>query len=279
MIPLRVGLGDLLTAPKLGWASLLTFGQIRLRSQGLRHLVGGLKARSSGGLAKRIRLSSFQDEGLRPLLGIAAAVTVFAGGIAPTAGIASAKTVKVDATNYSAQCTTIAGTMRFLPPLTNSASTSETVKIRATLSGCSTPNAPSVTLFDGRLRGTLAASEPFSCSSLGGTLASLTGGLAVSWTSSPKLASGKSVLSPAGGSLQGIFGPSPFGLQIVLAPSSPEATGSFTGGDSGSLDGVSFEATQPEADIQASCSGRGLREIDIVTAYNHPYTPPAAILQ
>jgi hypothetical protein len=216
---------------------------------------------------------------LRPLLRIAAAVTVFAGGIATTTGVASAKAVKVDATNYSAQCTTIAGKMRFSPPLTNSASTSDTVKIKATLSGCSTPNTPSVTLFDGTLRGTLAASEPFSCSSFGKTLASLTGGLAVTWTSSPKLSSGKSVLSPAGGSLQGNFGFSPFGLQINLAPSSPEATGSFTGGDSGSLDDVFFQATQPEADIQASCSGRGLREIDIVTANGHPFMPPAAILQ
>jgi hypothetical protein len=176
----------------------------------------------------------------------------------------------VDATNDLVGCTAISGTLKFSPPLTNTAVTHETITFKATGTNCVAGGPSPVSITSGKLTGALVAPGSSTCNSITeASVQSLTGGLSVKWKTTPKLSSGNSVITPAAGSwffdtdFQSPDFASPNRLFAEFFPSTPQATGSFTFGDQGRADSVNLMSVETQADIATSCAGKGLKKIDL----------------
>jgi len=213
---------------------------------------------------------------IRKLLVVAAAAAMPITAIAATGGIASAKTLPVDATNYTVNCTSIAATAKLAPALTNTATaaSNEATSIKGTASGCTvTPTAggTAVAVTSVKIKGTINdASSTHTCGGLV-TPTSETGSLSISWKTSPKLTSSTSVVNPttvAGG--VGADGNATFSLAYGAATSGP-----FQGTDNGTSSATSAETTTSVSSIVATCGGKkGLKSIGITTNTN-PGAPVA----
>jgi hypothetical protein len=205
---------------------------------------------------------------IRKLPVVVAAITMSISAIALTGGVASARTPPVNATNYTATCTGISGSLSFNPPLTiaGGAVSPETVKTKASFSGCTaTPTAggASVSITKASITGTITiASSSHTC--MGLSTGAATGNSTVKWTTSPKLSSGSSVASP--GTRSG--GPGGDG-SIVFSSDYSGVTGSFEGTDGGASSSTTAQTTESFSSILATCeTAKGLKKVDTETNVN-----------
>jgi hypothetical protein len=201
---------------------------------------------------------------IRKMLFVAVAAAAPIGLLA-VAGTAGAGAPKVDATNNTVTCTTLTGSVKFVPPVTTdeTAGTS-TTSIKATVTGCST-NAPGLTVTSGKASGSLTSTRTAGengCTALaGGSTAS--GPISTKWKTSPKLSSGNSVIqvnSEAGG--LGSDGNATFTIPGSVPNGTP--SGSFQGTDHGAGDTTSAQTTTSAASILSTCEGKkGLKSLTI----------------
>jgi len=140
----------------------------------------------------------------------------------------------VDATHYTISCDTLnKGKAGFVPPLAlPGASTTETIKIKGTLSGCTaTPDGsnPAVQVISGSVSGLLTANTTSCTSLLGPTTAS--GTITIKWKTVPALANAATVIAVASGDVSGGT-TSPFGDSATYGTfniSGTTQTGPFSG--------------------------------------------------
>jgi hypothetical protein len=198
------------------------------------------------------------------LVAVAAAAPIGLIAVAGTAG--ATKTPPVNATNNTVSCTTIKGTVTFVPPVTSSETAgSSSTKIKATVTGC-TSNAGGLTVTSGAAAGTLTDSRTTGedgCTALAGG-SSATGPITIKWKTSPKLSSGSSVIhvnSEAGG----VGGDGNATFQIPGTTPNGTPSGSFQGTDAGSGDLASAQTTTSALSILGTCDSKGLKTIHIET--------------
>ena len=178
---------------------------------------------------------------------VAVAAALPLGALAVTSGIAGA-VASVDATQYTASCTTFTGGLHFKPHLVNDP-TPVTATVKAALSGCTAEpdnSGTAVDLVTGKITGTLTINVGSSsdCAMWFGGSYATTGSLTISWKTakgSPKLSSGNTVVTP-GGLTTGLTGQGgSVTLQIPDSPGDINNTGSFSGSDAGASDSFSFD--------------------------------------
>ena len=153
-------------------------------------------------------------------------------------GYASARTLKVNASNDTITCTGQTGSTTVTPPLRNPGTLSGKVKmsIAATLTGCTVTPAPGgtpVSVSQGVVSGTLTGSHGTSCYSSiesGGNLP-FKGSLKIEWTSSPKLKSPTTKIQIKSATLGLLRGDNPNDIVNTLTfpgDTASHVTGSFS---------------------------------------------------
>jgi len=203
---------------------------------------------------------------IRKLFVMAATVSIPLASVAAIGGIAGAKTVFVDATDYSVACTGIAGVAKFSPALHLTGSGTETTTVKATLSGCTatpTPGGTPLTITGATVKGTLTNVHGDGCAGLATDRAE-TGTLTTEWKTSVKLTSPSTVINvnsvsggPTADSLHGLLtspGSIPHGA----------VTGPFQGVNGGADDSTVSATVQTFTEITSSCaSNKGLKSINL----------------
>jgi hypothetical protein len=182
-------------------------------------------------------------------------------------GSARAGSTLYDTSGATVVCNTVIGTASIKPPITQASTGQATVKVKATLGGCTvtgaSPASPPLTVVSGSIAGTLSTNGSPGCAGLLAP-ASITGNLVAKWKvqSGQKLdfssttVSGGSIVGGVftpGGSFSGSYGQ--FNLNgAVLQPSS-----AFAGGT------PSFVAATGEdvGDLGALCAGPGIKTIHL----------------
>jgi hypothetical protein len=198
---------------------------------------------------------------LLPRLACAAVV----GGILLSSSSALAGATVYDTSGATIVCNTVIGTASIKPPITAASTGSATVKVKATLGGCSVTGAnPSgLTVVSGSIAGTLTTSGAPGCAGLLSP-SSISGNLVAKWKvqsgqkldfSSTTVSGGSivgSVFTP-GGSFQGSYG------EFTLSGSTLQPSSAFAGGT------PHFVAATGEdvGDLGAQCAGAGIKTIHL----------------
>ncbi len=207
---------------------------------------------------------------IRKLLIVATAIAMpvsIIGTFAATS--AGAKTLPVNATNYTVVCTGITGSVKFSPPVTTDETAGTgTTSIKAVLSGCTatpTLGGTAVSITSAKVSGSLATTRTTGengCVALAGG-STATGTLTTKWKTSPKLVTATSSL--AVNSIAGsIGGDGNASFQIPGTVPNGPASGSFQGSNAGASDTTSAQTTTSAASILATCEGKkGLKGLDI----------------
>jgi len=212
---------------------------------------------------------------IRKLLLVAAATAMPIGLIAATGGLANATAAPpVNATNYTVNCTGIAGSAKFSPAVTSDESAGTgTIAIKATLSGCTatpTTGGTAVTITSAKVAGTLSSTRTAGengCAALAGG-SDATGNLVTTWKTTPKLVSATSTIkvNSIAGSIGG-DGNAYFNIPGTVPNGT--ASGSFQGTNGGASDATSAQTTTSAAAIATTCVGKkGLKSIDITTPHS-----------
>ena len=173
----------------------------------------------------------------------------------------------VDASNSTITCNTLTkAVIQPKPALMNGGALPATVKIKGTLSGCTT-NAPGVTSISGSFSGVLGGGVN-DCASLLGPTAN-TGTITLKWKSVPGLIIPTSTVTVnAGSAVGGLFnlGTASYGEFTLGNPPGAALTvaGSFTGGDGGATSTSTVITTQDVGAIGALCaSATGVKTLNI----------------
>ena len=173
----------------------------------------------------------------------------------------------VDASNSTITCSTLTkAVIQPKPALVNSGALPATVKIKGTLSGCTT-NAPGVTSITGSFSGLLTGGVN-DCGSLIGPTAN-TGTITLKWKSVPGLIIPTSTVTVnAGSAVGGLFllGSAAYGqFQLGNPPGAAlSVAGSFTGGDGGATSTATVITTQDVGAIGTLCgSATGVKLLNI----------------
>jgi hypothetical protein len=173
----------------------------------------------------------------------------------------------VDASNSVITCNTLTkAVIQPKPALINGGSLPATVKIKGTLSGCST-NAPGVTSISGSFSGLLTGGTN-DCASLIGPTTN-TGTITLKWKSVPGLINPISTVTVTSGSaVGGLFSlpPGAYGqFQLGNPPGAALAVaGSFTGGNGGATSTATVITTQDAIGIGVQCgTATGVKSLNI----------------
>ncbi len=190
--------------------------------------------------------------------------------VLPLAALGMAATVHaagtVDASNSVITCNTITkGVIQPKPALVTGGTLPGTVKIKGTLSGCTT-NAPGVTSISGSFSGLLTGGTN-DCAALVGPTPN-TGTITVKWKAVPGLINPVSTVTiNAGSAVGGLFGfgPAFYGqFQLGNPPGAPlSVAGSFTGGDGGATSTSNVLTSQDTGAILALCGATGVKTLNI----------------
>jgi hypothetical protein len=200
---------------------------------------------------------------LLPRLACAAVV----GGSLLSSSSAHAGATVYDTSGATIVCNTVIGTASIKPPITAASTGSATVKVKATLGGCTvtgaSPASPPLTVVSGSIAGTLTTSGAPGCAGLLSP-SSISGNLVAKWKvqsgqkldfSSTTVSGGSivgSVFTP-GGSFQGSYG------EFTLSGSTLQPSSAFAGGT------PHFVAATGEdvGDLGAQCAGAGIKTIHL----------------
>jgi len=173
----------------------------------------------------------------------------------------------VDASNSTITCNTILkGIIQPKPALVNGGLDPATIKIKGSLSGCTT-NAPGVTSITGTFKGELTGGMN-SCAGLVGPTTN-TGTISVKWKATPALIDSTSTVTVNSGSSVGgliAVGPGQYGqFQLGNPPGAAlSVAGSFTGGNSGATSVATVVTTQDIGAIGTLCgSATGVKALNI----------------
>lgn len=195
--------------------------------------------------------------------------------VAATLLFAATASAQIDVSNSTVTCNSILkGSMKISPALATGGVLPTVFKVQGKLAGCTT-DAVGVTLVDGKssFKGeiTLPTND---CGVLAGPNTA-TGTLTFKWKATESISPNKSVVTINSGSLQsgvyaapwgGMYGA--FGLGVSTFPTGGAGTalgvtGAFTGGDAGATSAAALITTQDLASTIASCTGGGLKVLDI----------------
>jgi hypothetical protein len=173
----------------------------------------------------------------------------------------------VDASNSVITCSTITkGVIQPKPALVTGGTAPGTVKIKGSLSGCTT-NAPGVTSITGSFKGELSGGTN-DCINLVGPTAN-TGTIEIKWKSTPGLIISTSTVTVNSGSAVGglfVLAPGAYGqFQLGNPPGAALAvSGSFTGGNGGATSVANIITTQDAGAIATLCaSTTGVKALNI----------------
>ena len=174
----------------------------------------------------------------------------------------------IDASNSTITCNTITkGVIQLKPALVTGGTLPGVVKIKGTLSGCTT-TAPGVTSITGTFKGELTSTAN-DCANLVGPTSN-TGTIAVKWKAIPALIDPTSTVTvTAGDAVGGLFlgvPPGAYGLfQLGNPPGSAlSVAGSFTGGNGGATSVASIVTTQDAGALGTLCaSPTGLKALNM----------------
>jgi hypothetical protein len=201
---------------------------------------------------------------------------------------------KVNVKGYGLDCTGLAGSLTFKPPLTQTASFSkEKISLASTLSSCaSVPNAGGtpVAISSGTLSGTLTVkptSQGITCGAIlaaigsgGGSLA-ITGKLSAKWTSTPSVSPSKTTITVKSAAAP-FSGNSNLPNSYTIPGTTPsKISGAFSGNNSqGSLlalvSGLSPE-NEGLACIKANNNPNGLQTLSLGGGLVDSSVPPSSI--
>lgn len=215
---------------------------------------------------------------IRKLLVVAAAIAVPAGLVIGGA-TAGAKTPPINATNDTATCTTVSGSVKFSPAVSSSEAAGVTTStVKATLGGCTT-NAAGLTITNGKTTGSFNdgshAAGTNGCSTLVGASPE-SGSLTTKWKTSPKLSSGNSV-TPVTQVYGTLAADGNAQFEIPGPGGTASGTGSFEGTNGGASDESDAQSTTSADAILGTCDGKkGLKGFDFTTP--PAGQPPAASL-
>ena len=174
----------------------------------------------------------------------------------------------VDASNSVITCSTITkAVIQPKPALLNGGTLPGTVKIKGSLSGCTT-NAPGVTSITGSFKGELTGGTN-DCVNLLGPTAN-TGTIEIKWKATPALVNSASTVtvnngSAVGGLFLGLL-PAAYGqFQLGNPPGAAlSVAGSFTGGNGGATSTANIITTQDFGAITTLCaSSTGVKALNI----------------
>ncbi|HLK10901.1 MAG TPA: hypothetical protein VKW76_05935 [Candidatus Binatia bacterium] len=176
----------------------------------------------------------------RRLLGWLGRAVVIGGGVL-SGGFAWAGSTVYTTSGATVVCNTVIGTASINPPITSASTGSATIKVKATLGGCSvtgaSPASPALTVVSGSIGGTLTTSGAPGCAGLISP-ATISGNLVAKWkvASGQKLDFGSTTVSGGsivgslfvpGGSLMGSYG------EFTLSGSTLQPSSAFAGGTPG----------------------------------------------
>ena len=173
----------------------------------------------------------------------------------------------VDASNSVITCNTITKALiQPKPALLATGTAPAIVKIKGTLSGCTT-NAPGVTSITGSFKGELSGGTN-NCAGLVGPTTN-TGTISVKWKATPALIDSTSTITVNSGSAVGGLFPVGAGLYGQFQLGNPpgaalSVSGSFTGGDGGATSVATIITTQDAGAIATLCaSTTGVKALNI----------------
>jgi len=205
---------------------------------------------------------------MKKLLLIAAAVAMPTGIIASAAGASAASKPTINVSNASISCTSVAGLLKFSPPLKiNGTGDLEKTSVRLDLSGCTVSGtATPVTITSGRGHGTLHSASTNAASLLGPTPVS--GFVTINWKTKSKLVLKQSVVFVSeftGGA------PNDGYVSVAVNPGDASVGGDFTGGDGGASSTMYAESTQTLASLQTDATppNLGIKSINLGTDGTH----------
>lgn len=198
-----------------------------------------------------------------------AATVIPTGAIAALGGSAGAKSVKVDATNYTATCSGFAGSVKFSQAETSAGTTNPspaTDALKGTLTGCTVNNGTgsAVAISSAKLSGSLT--NPLSyhkCGGSSGVPITVTGSVTIKWKTTPNLTAASTVITASSATLS-IDVPN---NAVNFAIEGSSATGPFQGSNSGATESVAGSTGAGSgATLLASCaSKKGLRGLTLVS--------------
>src|SRR5262245_7116247 len=207
----------------------------------------------------------------RPLAGIVAASALALALFALDARATWAAEPPVDASQYTASCSTVTGTVSFKPPLvTGGSAPSTTIRIKGTLDGChaAPPPVPSRKLlilpgstFSGELTG--ASND---CAALLFPVAPFAGTVTIKWKTSPAVVPRTSVVSFP--QQAGVPFDAPWGGSYVdfTLGGKTAVTGSFAGADGGGSSALNGIYSEDVGTLMRACDpdvGGGLKTLHI----------------
>jgi hypothetical protein len=215
---------------------------------------------------------------LRMSLLAAASAVALVGALAAPAGAATV----LDSSNATISCDSIVGSITFVPPLTSGGTDAGLVKVKSTLSGCTTSLA--TTVLSGSAAGSLNTATN-DCSGLLGLSTATSGPLITKWktaSGSPKIAPAASTLNitqtygatftstpgpgdPSGnadawGSEYGLF---QIGHDALHGnTTAPSVSGAFTGGNSGHTTHLDATTGQSTSSAALTCLLGGIKALN-----------------
>jgi hypothetical protein len=239
-----------------------------------RQMAAALCSARHGGLGPVETTREPKEEGMQHrsqkrawrLLPRLAGVAVVGGSLLSSSPAHAGATV-YDTSGATIVCNTVIGTASIKPPITAASTGSATVKVKATLGGCSvtgaSPASPALTIVSGSIAGTLTTSGSPGCAGLLSP-STISGNLVAKWKvqsgqkldfSSTTVSGGSivgSVFAP-GGSFQGSYG------QFTLSGSTLQPSSAFAGGT------PHFVAATGEdvGNLGTQCAGAGIKTIHL----------------
>jgi hypothetical protein len=158
---------------------------------------------------------------------------------APMVGLSSpsyAMSSKVDATNYTVQCSDVSGHVNWHPTIDEKTANKDIkARVRLTLSGCTaspTQGGAPVTITQGNVSGTVTNASP--CQNT----VPARGTFKVKWVTSPKLSSGDTIITDGASYFAAPYNYPDFNVYFQFGPQNGSgqpggSTGSFSGTDGG----------------------------------------------
>jgi hypothetical protein len=216
--------------------------------------------------------------------GLGSGPAMGAGASARTRNTSAAPLTAVDASNYTADCKTLTGSVTLSPGLKQPGTASvkkETATLKGKLSGCTaTPTAGGtpVTIKKATFSGTLTfkdgpASNACESTLLGSSVA-FKGNLTITWKTSPALVSATSVVKVSNVNSN----ESLTSTYLIPGTKAARVTGSFTGGNQGAGSVVELITSQTPEQQGLLCIGSsGLTSVPLSGGFAYFETPPSSI--
>jgi hypothetical protein len=209
-----------------------------------------------------------EEKNMKKLLLTAAAVAMPMGIIASAAGASATSRPSIDVSNASITCTSIAGLVKFSPPLkVGGTAFTEDSTVKLALSGCTVSgSATPVTITGGAGQGSLHSATNNAASLLGPNPVS--GFLTIHWKTKDKLVLKESVVfvsTVTGGAASDGY------VSVAVNAGNASVGGDFTGGDSGADSTMYAESTQTLASLETAATppNLGIKSINLGTDDTH----------